>query len=70
MLVAVSCAAPPPTLTLVRQLVHAQPDATLAELCPQLQQHGVRVRVATMARLLPRLGLRRKTRPSRPSHAR
>jgi transposase len=46
---------------LIRQLVQAQPDATLEELCAQLQQQqGLRVSVATMARLLPRLGLPRK----------
>jgi transposase len=60
----------PPTLTLVRQLVQARPDATLAELCTQLQQHGVRVSVATMCRVLQRLGLPRKKSPSTPSNAR
>jgi transposase len=52
---------------LVRQLVHEQPDATLAELCAQLQQRrGLRVSVATMSRLLKRLGLPRKKRRSMP----
>jgi transposase len=61
----------PPTLTLVRHLVQAQPDATLAELCTQLQQRrGVRVSVATMCRVLQRLGLPRKKSPSTPPNAR
>ena len=55
---------------LVRQLVHEQPDATLAELCAQLQQRrGLRVSVATMSRLLKRLGLPRKKRRSMPPNA-
>jgi transposase len=50
---------------LIRQLVQAQPDATLEELCAQLQQQqGLRVSVATMSRLLHRLGLPRKKRRS------
>ena len=60
----------PPTLALVRQLVQALPDATLATLCTQLQRHGVRVSVATMCRVLQRLGLPRKKRLSTPSNAR
>ena len=60
----------PPTLTWVRHLVQAQPDATLAELCTQLQQQrGVRVSVATMCRVLKRLGLPRKKSPSTPPNA-
>jgi len=52
-------------LALVRQLVQDQPAATLEELCTQLeQQRGVRVSVATMCRLLQRLGRPRKKRPS------
>jgi transposase len=48
-------------LAVVRQLVLEQPDATLAELCSQLQQRqGLRVSVATMCRLLQRLDLPRK----------
>jgi transposase len=48
-------------LAFVRQVVQAQPDATLAELCAQLQQQrGLRLSVATMCRLLQRLGLPRK----------
>ena len=51
----------------VRRLVQDQPDATLAELCRQLQQQrGVRVSVATMCRLLQRLGLPRKKSPFMP----
>ena len=50
---------------LIRQLVQAQPDATLQELCAQLQQQqGLRVSMATMSRLLHRLGLPRKKRRS------
>jgi transposase len=61
----------PPALALVRHLVQAQPDATLAELCTQLQQQrGVRVSVATMCRVLKRLGLPRKKSPSTPPNAR
>jgi transposase len=62
----------PPTcdgvaLALIRQLVQAQPDATLEELCVQLQhQQGLRVSVATMSRLLHRLGLPRKKSRSMP----
>jgi transposase len=52
---------------LIRQLVQAQPDATLEELCAQLQQQqGLRVSVATMSRLLRRLGLPRKKSRSMP----
>jgi transposase len=54
-------------LALVRQAVQAQPDATLAELCAQLrQQRGLRLSVATMCRLLQRLGLPRKKSRSMP----
>ena len=60
----------PAALAVVRQLVHEQPDATLAELCAQLQQRrGLRVSVATMCRLLQRLGLPRKKSPSMPPNA-
>ncbi len=60
----------PAALTLVRQLVHKQPDATLAELCAQLQQRrGLRISVATMCRVLTRLGLPRKKSPSMPRNA-
>ena len=54
-----------PALAYVRRLVQDQPDATLEELCGQLQQQrGVRVSVASLCRLLKRLGLPRKKRPS------
>ena len=53
------------TQSLVRHWVQAQPDATLAELCAQLQhQHGRRLSLASMSRLLQRLGLPRKKSPS------
>src|SRR5919201_1364934 len=59
-----------PALALVRQPVHEQPDATLEELCAQLQQRrGVRVSVATMCRVLQRLGLPRKKSRSMPPNA-
>ena len=61
----------PPALALVRHLIQAQPDATLAELCTQLQQQrGVRVSVVTMCRILKHLGLPRKKTPSTPPNAR
>ena len=54
-------------LALVRQLVHEQPAATLEALWAQLQQRrGLRLSVATLCRVLQRLGRPRKTRPSRP----
>ncbi|SRR6266540_1749721 len=54
-------------LAVVRQLVHEQPDATLEELCAQLQpRQGLRLSVATMCRVLQRLGLPRKKSPSMP----
>src|SRR6266511_2252443 len=57
-------------LTLVRQVVHKPPDATLAELGAQLQQRrGLRISVATMCRVLKRLGLPRKKRPAMPRNA-
>src|SRR6266511_3602899 len=59
------------TLALVRQLVREQPDATLAELCTQLQQRrGLHVSVATMCRLLQRLDLPRKKRRAMPPNVR
>jgi transposase len=58
-------------LTLVRQWVREQPDATLEELCTQLQQQcGLRVSVPTMSRILTRLGLPRKKSHSMPWNAR
>ena len=60
----------PAALALVRQLVHEQPDATLAELCTQRQQQrGLRISLATMCRLLQRLGLPRKKSRARPLSA-
>jgi transposase len=60
----------PAALALVRQLVHEQPDATLAELCAQLRQRrGLRLSVATMCRVLQRLGLPRKKSPFMPPNA-
>jgi transposase len=60
----------PAALTLIRQLVREQPDATLAELCAQLQQRrGLRISVATMGRVLQRLGRPRKKSPSLPLNA-
>jgi transposase len=60
----------PAALALVRQLVHEQPDATLAELCAQLRQRrGLRLSVATMCRVLQRLGLPRKKSPCMPPNA-
>jgi transposase len=60
----------PAALAVVRQLVREQPDATLAELCTQLQQRrGLRLSVATMCRVLQRLELPRQNRPSRPPSA-
>ena len=44
----------------VRQLVAAQPDATLGELCDRLVHHGRKVQVWTMCRMLKTLGLVRK----------
>jgi transposase len=47
--------------TLVRQLVHDNADLTLEELCARVaDMRGVRVSVATMCRVLQRLGLPRK----------
>jgi transposase len=52
-------------LAVGRQMVQVQPEATLEELWTQLpQQRGRRARIATMCRLLPRLGRPRKQRPS------
>jgi transposase len=48
--------------------VAAWPDATLAEHCDRwAQDHGARVSVATMSRLLQRLGLPLKKSPSTPA---
>jgi transposase len=56
--------------TLIRQLVHDHPDMTLEELCARVADaRGVRVSVATMCRVLQRLGLPRKKRHSTPVSA-
>jgi transposase len=57
----------------VRRLVHAQPDATLEELCTRAaEMTGIRVSVPTMCRVVRRLGLPRKkslsTQPSATPH--
>ena len=58
-------------LAFVRQLVQTHPDATLEELCTQLQQQrGLRVSGATMCRMLQRLSLPRKKSRSMPPSAR
>jgi transposase len=60
----------PAALALVRQVVREQPDATLEELCAQLQhRRGLRLSVATMCRVLQRLGLPRKKSPFMPPSA-
>jgi transposase len=54
----------------VRRLVHEHPDATLAELCAQLAaQHGLRVSVPTMGRIVLHLQLPRKKSRSMPMSA-
>jgi transposase len=56
-------------LTVVRYLVHAQPDATLAELCERLlAQRGLHVSVPTMGRLVIALRLPRKKSRSTPAN--
>ena len=56
--------------TLVRQLVHDNTDMTLEELCTRVAaERGVRVSVATMCRVLQRLGLPRKKSRSTPASA-
>ena len=55
----------PKAQTGVCGVLHDNPDATLAELCAWVATAtGVRVRVATMCRLLQRLGWPRKKRRS------
>jgi transposase len=55
---------------LVRQLVHEHTDITLEELCARVAgERGVRVSVATMCRVLQRLGLPRKKSRSTPASA-
>jgi transposase len=54
-------------LAVVREVLQAQTDATLAELCEQLgQRRSLWVSVSTMSRLLTRLGLPRKKSHSTP----
>lgn len=56
--------------TLVQQLVHANADMTLEELCARVADaRGIHVSVATMCRVLQRLGLPRKKSHSTPAHA-
>jgi len=55
---------------LVRRLVHDNTDITLEELCAHVaEERGVRVSVATMCRVLQRLGLPRKKSRSTPASA-
>jgi transposase len=55
----------------VRRLVQEHPDATLAELTVQLEaQHGLRVSVPTMGRIVLQLQLPRKKSRSMPMSAR
>jgi transposase len=57
-------------VALVQRLVEAQSDATLEELCAQLnQQRGLKVSRPTMSRLLTRLGWPRKKSRSMPRNA-
>jgi transposase len=54
----------------VRRLVHEYPDATLAELAVQLEvQHGLRVSVPTIGRIVLHLQLPRKKSRSMPLSA-
>jgi transposase len=54
----------------VRRLVHEHPDATLAELAAQLEaQHGVRVSVPTIGRIVLHLKLPRNKSRSMPLRA-
>ncbi|MDQ3830644.1 MAG: helix-turn-helix domain-containing protein [Candidatus Tectomicrobia bacterium] len=56
--------------TLVRGVLHGNPDATLGELCASVATAtGARVSVATMCRLLQHLGLPRKKSHSTPQSA-
>jgi transposase len=56
--------------TLIQQLVYANTDLTLEELCAGVAEaRGVRVSVATMCRVLQRLGLPRKKSRSTPASA-
>jgi transposase len=54
--------------TLIRRLVHENTDITLAELCARVaDEKGIHVSVATMCRVLQRLGLPRKKSRSTPA---
>jgi transposase len=56
--------------TLVQQLVHDNADLTLEELCARVaDERGIHVSVATMCRVLQRLGLPRKKSRSTPASA-
>jgi transposase len=56
--------------TLVQQLVHDNADLTLEELCARVaDDRGIHVSVATMCRVLQRLGLPRKKSRSTPASA-
>jgi transposase len=60
----------PAALALLGQLVREQPVATLEELCAQLHhRRGLRLSVATMCRVLQRLGLSRNKSPSMRANA-
>ena len=60
-----------PALAHVRRLVHEHADATLAELSAQLEaQHGLRVSVPTLGRIVLSLKLPRKKSRSMPMSAR
>jgi transposase len=55
---------------LVQQLVHDNSDITLEELCARVvEERGIHVSVATMCRVLQRLGLPRKKSRSMPASA-
>jgi transposase len=62
----------PHAQSVIRRVLHDNPDATLAELCASVAtETGVRVSMATMCRLLQRLGWpRKKSRSTRPSATR
>lgn len=56
--------------TLIQQLVHVNADMTLEELCARVaNERGIHVSVATMCRVLQRLGLPRKKSRSTPASA-
>jgi transposase len=56
--------------TRVQQLVHANSDMTLEELCARVaDERGIQVSVAAMCRVLQRLGLPRKKSRSMPASA-